>query len=52
VTGAPRLDVTISRPRPSPEPPHYTPKISARSAALVVVVALMWLAVIAFITVI
>jgi hypothetical protein len=32
--------------------PHYAPKISAKSAALVVVVALMWLAVIAFITVI
>jgi hypothetical protein len=52
VTGAPRLDVTINRPRPSPEPSRYAPKISVKSAALVAVVALMWLAVIAFITVI
>jgi hypothetical protein len=52
VTGAPRVDVTASRPQPSALNPHYTPAISAKSAALVVVVALMWLAVIAFITVI
>jgi hypothetical protein len=51
MTGAHRANVTASRPRWRAATAYSAPRISAKSAALVAA-ALMWLTVIAFITVV
>jgi hypothetical protein len=52
MTGAHRANVTASHPRWRAVTADHAPKISAKSAALVVAAALMWLIVIASITVV
>jgi hypothetical protein len=52
MTGAHRANVTASRPRWRAVTANHASKNSAKSAVLVVAAALMWLIVIAFITVV
>jgi hypothetical protein len=52
MAGAHRANVTVSHPRWRAVTTDHAPKISAKSAALVAAAALMWLIVIALITVV